>query len=68
MTTTTTTLARPPVEGVAGRLSDRLLDLARQVRRLDPPDHRDPHRFHLEKSELAGAIAALAYDAGRRLG
>jgi hypothetical protein len=58
----------PPVEGVAGRLSDRLLDLAGQVKRLAPPDHRDPERFHMAKSELAVAIAALAKDAESRLG
>jgi hypothetical protein len=53
--------------GIANRLSGRLLDLADQVRRLDPPDRRDPEAFHVAKSELAGQIAALAYDAGRRL-
>jgi hypothetical protein len=42
-----TTRAAPSV-----RLAERLLDLAEQVRRLDPPTHRDPERFHLVKSEL----------------
>jgi hypothetical protein len=62
-----TDLDRPDA-GVAGRLSGRLLDLAEQVRRLDPPDRRDPEAFHMAKSELAGQIAALAYDAESRLG
>jgi hypothetical protein len=54
--------------GVAGRLSDRLLDLAAQLRRLDPPSHREPERFHIAKSELCAQIAALAHDARERLG
>lgn len=57
----------PPAGGIAGRLSGRLLDLAEQVRRLDPPGRRDPEAFHEAKSELAAQIAALAYDAQSRL-
>jgi hypothetical protein len=57
----------PPDAGIAGRLSGRLLDLADQVRRLDPPDRRDPEAFHIAKSDLAGQIAALARDATQRL-
>lgn len=54
--------------GIAGRLSGRLLDLAEQVRRLDPPGRIDPERFWEAKTELAGQIAALAWDARERLG
>jgi hypothetical protein len=36
--------------------------------RLDPPGRRDPEEFWRAKSELAGQIAALAWDAGERLG
>jgi hypothetical protein len=53
--------------GIAGRLSERLLDLAGQVRRLDPPGRIDLERFWIPKSELAGQIGALAEQA-RRLG
>lgn len=53
--------------GIAGRLSGRLLDLADQVRRLDPPGRHDPKQFCVAKSELAASIAALA-DQARRLG
>lgn len=52
---------------IAARLSERLLDLAGQVRRLDPPGRHDPERFFIAKSELAWQIAALAQQA-RRLG
>jgi hypothetical protein len=31
--------------------------------RLDPPGRHDPKQFWQDKTELAGAIAALAYDA-----
>jgi hypothetical protein len=58
----------PPTGGIAGRLSGRLLDLADQVRRLDPPGRRDPEQFWRDKTELAGQIAALARDAQSRLG
>ena len=39
---------------------DRLLDLADRLRRLPPPDRRDPERFHLERSDLAAELRALA--------
>jgi hypothetical protein len=58
----------PPDAGIAGRLSGRLLDLAEQVRRLDPPGRHDPEQFWRDKTELAGQIAALARDAQIRLG
>ena len=33
--------------------------LSRAVRRLNP-DHRDPETYHLQKDEIAKALAALA--------
>ncbi len=53
---------RPAPCGIAGRL----FDLADAVRRLPPPDRRDPERFHIEKSELAAELRAVAHDAERR--
>lgn len=41
------------------RTRDQLENLARRIRRL-APDHRDPHRFHEEKSEIAHELAQLA--------
>ena len=38
---------------------DLLQELARRVERLRP-DHRDPHRFHEEKSEIAYELTQLA--------
>jgi hypothetical protein len=58
----------PTAGGFAGRLAGRLLDFADQVRRLDPPGRHDPERFWEAKTELAGQLAALAYDAETRLG
>ena len=58
----------PADSGIAGRLSSRLLDLADQVRRLDPPAQQDPERFREAKTEIAGQLAALAWDAQERLG
>ena len=43
----------PPDGGIAGRLSEWLLDLADQVRRLDPPGRYDSERFWRDKTELA---------------
>lgn len=40
-----------------------VLQLADRLRRLSP-SHRDPERFHEEKSEIEGALRVLA----RRLG
>jgi hypothetical protein len=57
-----------PDAGIAGRLSGRLFDLADQVRASIPPGRTDPERFWEAKTELAGQIAALAYDAAVRLG
>jgi hypothetical protein len=37
----------------------QLRDLSSAVRRLRP-DHRDPERWHIEKSEIAAALAAMA--------
>ena len=39
--------------------SEQIADLVRRIRRLCP-DHRDPHRFHEEKSEIAHELAKLA--------
>ncbi|MEP4260266.1 MAG: hypothetical protein ABJ375_13270 [Rhizobiaceae bacterium] len=39
--------------------SDVLHELVRRIDRLRP-DHRDPHRFHEEKSEIAYELAQLA--------
>jgi hypothetical protein len=44
------------------------MDLAEAVRRLDPPNHRDIERFHINRPEISAAIAALAKDAAVRLG
>lgn len=41
------------------RLHVRISDLASRIRRLGP-DHRDPHRFHEEKSEIAHEMNKLA--------
>lgn len=41
------------------RPSQQLTDLVQRIRRLCP-DHRDPHRFHEEKSEIAHELAKLA--------
>ncbi|GGF77068.1 hypothetical protein SAMN05216376_11226 [Mameliella alba] len=38
---------------------EALASLAGRVHRLCP-DHRDPHRFHEEKSEIANELAQLA--------
>jgi len=56
----------PPAAGIAGRIAGRLFDLADAVRRLAPPEHRDPERFHIEKSELAAELLRAAHDAQRR--
>ncbi len=38
---------------------DVLQELVTRVRRLCP-DHRDPHRYHEEKSEIAHELSKLA--------
>jgi len=59
---------QPAAGGIARRLSGRLLDLAEQVRRLDPPGRHDPEQFWVDKSEIAARLAELAGEARRRLG
>ncbi len=44
------------------RLSDRLSDLAHRVRRLSP-SHRDPERYHVEKSQIEHELRLLARQA-----
>ncbi|MEM7720748.1 MAG: hypothetical protein AAF376_00090 [Pseudomonadota bacterium] len=41
------------------KTSEQIVDLVHRIRRLCP-DHRDPHRFHEEKSEIAHELAKLA--------
>ena len=41
------------------RPSEQIADLVQRIRRL-VPDHRDPHRFHEEKSEIAHELTKLA--------
>ncbi len=53
---------RPAPSGIAGRL----FDLADAVRRLQPPDRRDPERFHIAKSDLAAELRRVAAEAERR--
>lgn len=40
-------------------LPDRLRDLAHEVQRLSP-SHRDPERFHEDKSEIVAELRRLA--------
>ncbi|WP_164726954.1 hypothetical protein [Shimia sediminis] len=40
-------------------IGDEIAALVHRVRRLSP-GHRDPHRFHEEKSEIAHDLAELA--------
>lgn len=49
----------PPLATLAGRLAE----IAEAVRRLPPPDRRDPEAFHLARSELAAELRRLAADA-----
>lgn len=39
--------------------SEQIAELVHRIRRLCP-DHRDPHRFHEEKSEIAHELTKLA--------
>ncbi len=39
---------------------ERLLDLADRLRRLPPPDHRDPERFHVARDDLAAELRRVA--------
>jgi hypothetical protein len=59
--------ALAPATSVAARLSERLTELASQIRRLEPPNRHDPERWHIAKSDLAWQVATLAKQA-RRLG
>lgn len=47
------------IERQKTRPADQIEDLVHRIRRLCP-DHRDPHRFHEEKSEIAFELAQLA--------
>jgi hypothetical protein len=54
--------------GIAGRLAGRLLDLADQVRRLDPPWPSDPERFWADRIAIAARLEGLAGEAKAKLG
>jgi hypothetical protein len=54
-----------PGGGTAAGLAARLVELARQVRRLAPPGRHDPEAFWRNKSEIAAEIADVAHDAQR---
>jgi len=47
---------------IAGVLSIALRDLASRVDR-NVPQHRDPEKFHIEKSEIASELRRLAKSA-----
>lgn len=40
-------------------IGEEITALVKRIRRLCP-DHRDPHRFHEEKSEIAYELSLLA--------
>lgn len=44
---------------IAEKPNTQIADLVRRIRSLCP-DHRDPHRFHEEKSEIAHELSKLA--------
>lgn len=44
---------------ISPKASDQISELVYRIRRLCP-DHRNPHRFHEEKSEIAYELAELA--------
>lgn len=52
-----------PMPARKDRLSQELADLARRVRQL-APSHRDPERYHVEKSEIENALRRLSRTAG----
>ena len=55
--------ARIPFRNIAVNseaVAERLDVLASRVRRISPPLAGNPNRFHEERSEIAGEIAALA--------
>lgn len=41
------------------QVKDEIAELVHRIRRLCP-DHRDPHRFHEEKSEIAYQLSQLS--------
>jgi hypothetical protein len=53
-------LRQPPAGGIAGRLADRLFDLADAVRWLPPPDRRDPEPTTPSASNIQSEIAMKA--------
>ena len=52
-----------PRDVAAAGIAGRLLDLADRVRRLPPPDRRDPERFHVERDHLAAELRRVAAEA-----
>jgi hypothetical protein len=46
--------------------ADTLTDLARQVQRLSPC-HRDPERYHVEKSVIVATLRRLARNAPEKM-
>ena len=54
-----------PRQILPGGIAGRLFDLADAVRRLPPPDRRDPERFHVAKSDIAAELRRVATDAER---
>jgi len=57
-----------PVIGVIGGKGsspdNKLQDIARKVQRLSP-DHRDPERYFMEKSEIVAALRSIAREVRR---
>lgn len=51
--------SRASVTSVTSVPCDRLLAIADRVRLL-APSHRDPERFHMDKSEIAAELRRLA--------
>jgi hypothetical protein len=45
--------------------AERLAELAKRVRRL-APSHRDPERYHVEKSEIEHELRGLAHELGAK--
>ena len=44
---------------IAKKPSEQIAELVCRIRKLCP-DHRDPHRFHEEKSEIVHELSKLA--------
>lgn len=53
-----------PEQIITPHPSEQLADLIKRLKRLCP-DHRNPHRFHEEKSEIEYALRQLARQAAR---